>query len=510
MAGGLGALTACQHVEPEASGTDEVEAVRAGMLQPGAAPEPTRREAAPGDKALEERRLWNPRPAQEGGAAAPIANMSLAEAVTQAALTFPEVRIQEQRLREARAGIDVSGSQLYPSLEARVASGASFTGNYAGSALPYSRAANQPDGRLDTSFALRQLLFDFGATGQDIRRAEFIREAEREKLRDKIDDTSYRVAQLVLRLGELRAIVALLDDTVAAHRKLLQVVKAQADEGHGTMADVNRVQSRLVDIATIRSDTQLQVKAAEDNFARLTGFKPGRIGAMPDLRAALPRDPAGAIARADISNPRLASLDATRKSAEAELEFQKRSVLPRFNVELDKESKNLREGSDGRSQLDARAMLAMRVRLLDGGLARATEKQIEARITGAEATIANERRLVETDLRQAYRTIETAPQKRRLIEDGVRAAAKVKELYLEQFQGGRRTVFELLDGQMSYYTARRSQIETMNEGVRATLDILKVTGELTRAIINAGAHPGTARPGLGRKAAIQPGGLAKD
>lgn len=430
----------------------------------------------------EEKRLWNPTAGR--GAVGPPVNFSLSEAVTQGALTFPEIRIQEQRLREARAGIDVSASQLYPSLEVRVGSGGSFTGNYSGGSVPYDVSKNQPDGRLDTSFALRQLLFDFGATAMDVSRADFIRQAEQAKLRDKIDDTSFRIAQLYLRLSEMRTVSTLLDETVAAHHRLLGIVKAQADEGHGTLADVNRVQSRLVDIATIRSDLLLQIKAAEDNFIRLTGFRPGRLRAFPSLRTKLPPDAAEAVARAKASNPRIESLVATQRSAEAELEFQKRSNLPRFGIEVDNDSKNLRDGKDGRSELNGRAMVAMRVRLLDGGLARATERQIEARIAGAGATLENESQLIATDLFQAYRTIETASQKQRLITDGVRAAGRVQELYLEQFKGGRRTVFELLDGQMAFYTARRSQIETSNEANRAMLDILRATGELTRAIMS--------------------------
>jgi outer membrane protein TolC len=55
-------------------------------------------------------------------------------------------------------------------------------------------------------------------------------------------------------------------------------------------------------------------------------------------------------------------------------------------------------------------------------------------------------------------------------------------LYLEQFKGGKRTIFELLDGQMSYYTIRRSQIESQFEGRRAVFDILRATSDLTLAL----------------------------
>ena len=98
-----------------------------------------------------------------------------------------------------------------------------------------------------------------------------------------------------------------------------------------------------------------------------------------------------------------------------------------------------------------------------------------------------QREQMEADLRQAYRAITSAGQKGRLLGSGVQAASNVRELYLEQFKGGKRTIFELLDSQMSYYTARRSQIETQYEVSRATYDVLRSTGELTRVLANAGS-----------------------
>ena len=419
-----------------------------------------------------------PAPARRGGGAP----TRLADAVASAVMTYPEIRINQSRVREASAGIGIAQSALYPSLDVRLAKGLNFSGTYEGNTVPYKAASNAVDGRFDGGLILRQLVYDFGATHADIERARLVRDAEKLKLQEKVEDIAHRTSQIYLKIIEQRALVALVDETIAAHEELARIVQAHNREGHGTLADVQRVNSRLVDVRAIRSDVSLQLLAAEDQMARLTRQAPGRLAAVPDYSKTIPRSAQSAIERVIARNPRLASLQATRQSNEKELESHEASILPRISFEVDGESKNYRNGPVGRTQAEGRAMLAMRYRMMDGGLSNATKEQIGARIASADFTLLNEREQIEADIRQAYRAIESAGRKMRLVGQGVESSLKVRELYLEQFKGGKRTIFELLDGQMSYYSIRRTQIENQFEGRRAIFDILRATGDLTVAL----------------------------
>lgn len=127
-------------------------------------------------------------------------------------------------------------------------------------------------------------------------------------------------------------------------------------------------------------------------------------------------------------------------------------------------------------------MLAMRYRFMDGGLSSATREQTLARIEGGEFSLLNEREQLEQNIRQAYRSIDSSRSKLRLVQSGVSSARKVRELYLEQFKGGKRTVFELLDSQMSLFTVRRNQIESQFESRRAAYEIFRATGTLTQIL----------------------------
>jgi outer membrane protein TolC len=281
---------------------------------------------------------------------------------------------------------------------------------------------------------------------------------------------------------EQRALLNLVDEVIAAHEHLARVIAAHAREGHGTVADVQRVNSRLVDVRAIRADVSLQQQLAEDQFERLTKINPGRLTAAPNLRGRVPATSQIAINAMLTANPRLAALQNTARASQKELESQRASTLPRINLEVDSETKNFRNGPSGRMQAEGRAMVAMRYRIMDGGLSAATQEQILARIEGSQYLYLNEREQIEQDIRQAYRAIESSGRKLKLVTSGVESARKVRELYLEQFKGGKRTVFELLDSQMSFFTIRRSQIESQYEGERAVYEILRATGKLTEVL----------------------------
>jgi outer membrane protein, adhesin transport system len=128
----------------------------------------------------------------------------------------------------------------------------------------------------------------------------------------------------------------------------------------------------------------------------------------------------------------------------------------------------------------------MRYRFMDGGLANATVDQLNHRRDANLFNLRNEEEQATSDIRQAYRAIDSAGRKGRLLNEGVNTSKKVQELYLEQFKAGRRTVFELLDAQMSSFNARKSEIDSRFEGQRAVFEILRQTGRLAEALVPGG------------------------
>jgi outer membrane protein, adhesin transport system len=423
--------------------------------------------------------------------------LTLHDAVASALLTHPEIRAAEARIREAKSSVDIASAGLYPQGETRLALGASLGGNSTGRGI-YERANPDGNARADGTVSLRQLLFDFGATRADIERNSYMKDAEKLRLFDKIDEVALKTAQAYLRIMESRALVVLVDETIAAHRRLAGIVQANQREGNGTAADVNRVNSRLTDISAIRSDLSLQLQGAEEQFHRLTKLMPGQLAQAPSLASRLPRQMDEAVSVMKRNNPRIGAMTATARSIEREMDFQRLSQLPKFQLEADGESKNFAALNRNRNEGEAKAMLTMRYKFMDGGLGRSTIEQLHHRREASLYMMQNEDEQTSADIRQAYRAIDSSRRKGRLVAEGVATSRKVQDLYLEQFKAGRRTVFELLDAQMSSFTSRRSFVESRYEGERATFEVLRNIGQLAESLTGTAGGPppkaGMSRP----------------
>jgi outer membrane protein, adhesin transport system len=427
--------------------------------------------------------------AEVTGTIAPKASADNLGAATSAAISSSNaLRAQDARIEEASAGVDLAGTGLNPTLDLGLSSGPSYSSKMA---HEDPKPANSAEARLETTVSLRQLVYDFGAIKRDIARASFIRSSEVASLDDQSEDLAFKVANAYLNVIEGRALLAVVDDTIASHQRLANIIRANEREGNGTAADVNRVSSRLVDINAIRSDITLAMQGGEEEFFRLTGRKPSRLAPVPLLAHALPRHADAAMALAGQRNPRLASLKFVSRSLDEEKASQVLGTRPKVEFQLDGVNTNtIVQGGKGSSDVEARATVSVRYRFWDGGVAEATNRQIEARRIGTDENFADQSRTLQSEIRQAYRAIDAARNKGQLLREGVSTSDNVQALYLEQFKAGQRTVFELLDTQMSSFTARRSAVEARFDGDRAILVVLRAIGSVRSAIA-------TAKPGKG-------------
>lgn len=128
-------------------------------------------------------------------------------------------------------------------------------------------------------------------------------------------------------------------------------------------------------------------------------------------------------------------------------------------------------------------MLTLSYKLSDGGLGNARADQAAARLTQAQIRDVDGREALESDLRQQYLQYASAKAKRDGLLEGVKASANARELYQEQFAGGKRTLLELLEVQNAYYTARYNAIVNASDIKLSTFGILRSVGKLSPTLL---------------------------
>lgn len=414
----------------------------------------------------------------------PRPRMSLPSLIETAITEHPQIGMAGARIDEAEAGVNAAKSTRRVQLEGRVGVGQSTVGTYDNRDGFVNDGGSVGSARVDATVSMRQRLLDFGRSKNDISRSQVAVDAERYRRLAKIEGIAWDATRSYLTVLEHRALLSAAEANVAAHRRLAALVEANQRDGNGTVADVNRVAAKLVEAETMRSDLNAALEAAADKFRRLTKRDPGTLDPPPNFAKKIPPTPEAATGLLTTTNPGLLALEATTKALEFETKTASAEFKPRIDMEIEATSKNYL-GADAKSEVDMRGMVVIRHKLTDGGARRSAVDQLNARKLESQLRYIDERDESASDIRQFYRTMRTARGKLANLQSGVESSSKVIELYIEQFKGGKRTVFELLDSQTALFMAQRDLIQNQFDERRAVYGVLRGIGILAETLLDA-------------------------
>jgi TolC family type I secretion outer membrane protein len=412
--------------------------------------------------------------------------VSLAEATRQTLRSNPDMGQVVAMLEEATAAVKTARSTLGPQVDARVGVGPGVEGSFkriAGTDYFYGKNM-QGTSRGDFALTGRQLLYDFGATASDISRANNQQTARALRVAATAEELSLRVAEVYIKTLETRRLLDLAVENVAELKGVAQLIRENATNGNATTADVRRVEARVIDAEAQRSDQEFEHQSALDRFLRVTGMRPASLRPAPDVGALIPASREAAIAQMLASNPKIEANRAAIKAARAEAESLKLTSMPKLSLDGEVSNKQF-NGQQVRGEVDARGLLTLSYKVADGGYSSSVAEQASARVTQEEMRALTDQQELEFDIRQAYNGLANAKSKAVNTGAGVKASESARELYREQFKGGKRSLLELLDVQASYVSARRNAITTASEQQRSAYGVLRATGRLTRTVLAA-------------------------
>jgi adhesin transport system outer membrane protein len=425
----------------------------------------------------------------KGKPAKPAGPLSLAAVVRLALKDNPQIGLAAATTWENEAGVDQSRSALFPQIELRGATGQGLPGNYQSQAGSDYWDTKQAYGawRSDAAVGAKQLLWDWGATRSDIDRAVKTRDAQALKTLAVAEDVALSASQAYLKVQESRELLSLSEENLQALRQIAALIEENARSGNGTQADIKRVTARVLDAQSARADQEYELKVATDKFRRLARTEPDRLLPAPQLTSVIPPTKDAALAEVMRSNPRVLGIMTNVKAARAERDAIQSANLPRVGIDSEIAAKHY-NGQTRRTELDARGMVSLTYRLYDGGLNASKVEQASARITQEEMRLKGEEEDIEADLRNFYWLVGSSRSKTANLRDAVQNSAKARELYQEQFKGGKRSLLELLEVQQSYYIAKRGAINNTYEERRAVYGILKAVGRFSSAVLAGSAN----------------------
>lgn len=384
---------------------------------------------------------------------ASLAQTPFGQAVAGAVRSYPALTAGAARIRAAEAALEGERGQFLPQVSIGAESG-------------MRRAGNLNTTRSTPVLQIQQLVYDGGASAQR-------QEAARARIAQSSNDRLALGAALTLRAVEAwyevlhrRQLVDLANRNMRLHSTFQSQIADRVRAGAGAETDLLTAQSRLADATARQVTAQSRLERAEAEFRQLYGHLPANLPAP----ASAPAIPGGTEAVVNQS-PRLRSLDASIRAAQAEVQAARAGQRPSVVLGVTGQST-----ATGRADLGAN--LSLQYDLATGGKRKAAISAAEARVLELEAE--------REDLsRQIGRALDFVRSDQRAGAERVRAgrlARNANEANVgavrEQFSIGRRTITELLDAQRDFIASSEALLEAELDLNLSGYAALSLTGDI--------------------------------
>ncbi len=399
----------------------------------------------------------------------------LNELVEKVQVSNQSLAASEAQFRQAEAAITVARGAFFPAVDAnasitRSRSPIGLTGGVtAGRIITQRSAGVSTNWEIDLWGRLRRQIEAAEATMQasagDVAAARLSLQAQLA--------TSY----FQLRLLDVQK--QLLDDTVAAFRKSLDLTNNRYGVGVAAKADVVQADAQLKSTLVQAIDLGVQRAQLEHAIAVLTGMPPAQvaIAPQPTYDAALPVVPPGLPSELLERRPDVAAAERRMAAANAQVGVAQAAFFPQFTLGA---SYGFRS-ADAPSWFTAPSHFwslgpALAMNLLDAGLRRAQKAQAMAAYDG---TVASYRATALTALQEvednlaALRILE---DEAKLQEDSVDAARQSVALTVNQYKAGTVSYLNVVTVQANQLAEERAAVGILNRRLAATVGLVRALG----------------------------------
>jgi adhesin transport system outer membrane protein len=309
-------------------------------------------------------------------------------------------------------------------------------------------------------------LWASGAIDAEIERETWREQSLASRVTAQRETVAFETLSAWFRLLAARDLLAAARANFERHAALVEDFRQIVRIDRGRRFDLVQASARLEQIRFLVAEGEAELAQAREALARWYPLPvdPSDMAAPPVLSEPAVLNPARLEALID-QHPAVLAAARDLRSARANLEVASASRGPRLDLEA-------RSGADSFSQV------TLSWPAFDPA-ARAGEASAAASLTGAEATVETERRLVTERLRSADQAWRTARQRADIAAGQIRIAEQLVEVYREQFGIGRRNLLDLLNAYAELASAESAAVRSRLEAAQARYRIEFAMGRLT-------------------------------
>jgi NodT family efflux transporter outer membrane factor (OMF) lipoprotein len=390
----------------------------------------------------------------------PISNQTLAAA--------------EANFRQARALVQATRSAYYPTVSGELSATRAQPSTNAAAAQISRGAVNSHTLAADASWELDL----WGRVRRSVESNTAGAQASAADLESARLSAQSALAQNYFLLRSLDAQKLLLDDSVAALERSLQLTQNRYTAGVAAKVDVVQAQTQLKTTQVQALDVGVQRAQLEHAIALLVGKPPSTVAIRGAPRAALPPPvPVGLPSVLLERRPDVAAAERRMQAANAQIGVAKAAYFPSLTVSASAgyQSNSMADWFTAPSRFWSIGP-ALAATLFDAGRRSAVTDQATA---AYDATVANYRQTVLTGLQEvednlvALRILEAEAE---VQQEGLAAARQTLELTLNQYKAGTVSYLNVVIAQTAALAAERNSVDIQARRLLASVLLVRALG----------------------------------
>ncbi len=405
--------------------------------------------------------------------------VSLQDAVDKAVSSIPAIGSATSRRLSSEERVRVERGALFPTINIRGETGVQYS-DTPGTRGRASRGNDDGDTTLwrnEARITLNQLLYDGGTTFNLMDEAQGNLVAATFRVDDAKRSVALQAIAAYIDVLRNREFVAIAENNVAAHERLLANVRQLVPAGRAAESDISQAESRLALAEANMANRQGELRDAETRYFRSVGDVPGALDPVAAAPSPSEIDIEGQVQSAVRHNPELAVARALIDARESAFKATDGLFTPRLELDLSAaEGKHL-DGVRGRDT-DYRATLVLTWNLYRGGADSARKREAQANLTAIKFDEADTLRFIRERVEASFKSFEKNAARKGPLQRRVDQNEKLIVAYERQFELGQRTLLDLLDVQNELFVSRAELTDAAHSGLFDYYDLLAASGEL--------------------------------
>jgi adhesin transport system outer membrane protein len=332
------------------------------------------------------------------------------------------------------------------------------------------------------SFSLNQMLYDGFLTRNEVRRLDLAARTRYYEVLNASEVQTALTARTYYDVLRHRALVDLSQENYATHRMIYEQIERRVKAGISRRVDLEQAAGRL---ALAESNLLTDVTNLYDvgmRYQRVVGEAPAPALEEPEITPnLLPATLKETLANAYVRSPLMNAAIANVWSANAAVDVQKSSMLPRIDVRARQDVWHDKDNIDGRTE-EGVVELVMTYNIYNGGSDAAEKRRLLQKSNQAVDLRVKTCRDIRQEVSIAYNDLHQIEEQKIYLDRHQLSIAKAREAYRRQFDIGQRTLLDMLDTENEYYEARRAYINAERDQQVAYSRALAGIGGLVEAL----------------------------